>query len=61
MPIGQIEVREAKNEVLNSPGKTLKDIVEMLPQPAMDKMEVTEEQISDASKVLGVVRIKHNY
>ena len=42
--------------------KTMKEVVVLMPQPAMDKVIQPEvEQISDASSILGVVKIKHNY
>ena len=42
--------------------KTMEELVVLMPQPSMEKMaELQVDQISDASSILGVVRIKHNY
>ena len=42
--------------------KTLSDVVTQMPQPSMEKMlNLQADQISDASAILGVVKIKHNY
>ena len=60
-----LQVREERQEQNGSQvdkEKTIQEVVEIMPQPSMVKMvELQADQISDASSILGVVRIKHNY
>merc|ERR1712150_182970 len=64
LPFTVIEVREEKNEPAVPAVPTLKDVVEQYnaetQQELENVVELQVEQLSDASKVLGVVKIKHS-
>ena len=53
---------QISSRTIEDEGKTLSDVVTQMPQPSMEKMlNLQADQISDASAILGVVKIKHNY